>query len=160
MNLSDLIRVLSADAAAALRIVLPSGRTAPDEFHVTEVGHVTKRFVDCGGALRETEACVLQVWVAANDADHRLTAGKLRKIIALAEPVLPSQNLSVEIEYEDGVLSQYPVLDATPADGVVTLRLGSKHTDCLAKDACGLSPVRIGAPVVSSGCGCGPKGCC
>jgi hypothetical protein len=31
---------------------LPNGTTVPAHFHVTEVGLVTKHFIDCGGTVR------------------------------------------------------------------------------------------------------------
>ena len=31
---------------------LPDGSLVPSHFHVTEVGKVSKHFIDCGGTLR------------------------------------------------------------------------------------------------------------
>ena len=31
---------------------LPNGDLVPNHFHVTEVGRVTKNFIDCGGKIR------------------------------------------------------------------------------------------------------------
>ena len=125
----------------------------PAHFHVTEVGRVEKRFIDCGGTRREIASCVLQVWVA-EDRDHRLAAGKLSGILALAADLLAGDDLPVEVEFERGVISQYPVVGAERQEGLLLFHLRLKHTDCLAKDRCGI-PVSTGA---STGC-CGP-GCC
>src|SRR5690606_13423763 len=125
------------------------------EFHITEVGHVTKRFVDCGGTLRSTESVQLQTWVSPNDPDHRLTAAKLTSILEIAaKSVLPSRDLDVEIEYEDCVVSQFGVSLAEQGDGVIRFHLADKHTDCLAKETCGIEP--------SSSCGTEAKAgsCC
>jgi len=138
MKLSELRDVLARNPASALRFILPSGRAIRADFHVTEVGHVVKRFIDCGGTVRSAEACVLQVWLARNDRDHRLAAGRLASILDLAKPVVPSGDLDVEVEYEDAVISQFPVASFGEKPGVVTFKLGSKHTDCLAREACGL----------------------
>jgi len=43
--------------------------------------------------------------------------------------------LPVEIEYEDGFISQFPVVSIGAGDAV-DVHLGTKHTDCLAKDVC------------------------
>lgn len=136
--MSELKDVLARNPGSALRFVLPTGRAIRADFHVTEVGHVAKRFIDCGGTVRSAEACVLQVWLARNDRDHRLAAGRLASILELAKPVLPRADLDVEVEYEDSAISQYPVASFGEKPGVVTLKLGSKHTDCLAREACGL----------------------
>jgi hypothetical protein len=90
---------------------LPDGGLIPAHFHITEVGHVTKRFIDCGGTRRTLETCLLQTWVH-DDVDHRLVAGKLATIFDRAGDVLPHHDLPVEIEYEDGVVAQFPVESA------------------------------------------------
>ena len=138
MKVSELRDVLVQNPDSALRFILPTGRAIRADYHVTEVGHVVKRFIDCGGTVRTAEACVLQVWLARNDREHRLAAGRLASILDLAKPVIPSGNLDVEVEYEDSVLSQYPVASFGAKPGMVTFKLGLKHTDCLAREACGL----------------------
>lgn len=154
MNLTALRRALGRDPNAALHAMLPDGDFVPAHFHVTEVGRVHKEFVDCGGTRRESTACVVQVWVAA-DTEHRLTAGKLSKILELAAPILRDDDLPVEIEYEAGAISQYPLsgVEATPSG--LLLMLGAKHTDCLAPDRCGI-PTAASAAVGT----CGTSGCC
>ena len=43
----------------------------PSHFHVTEVGKITKHFIDCGGTVRNEEVVNFQLW-QADDYDHRL----------------------------------------------------------------------------------------
>jgi hypothetical protein len=165
MKLDLLIVQLESNPASILEIALPDGRQIPAHFHVTEAGHVAKRFVDCGGTFRTTESCLLQVFIgSARDDGHRLTAGKLAHILELARPILPSRDLPVEVEYEAGVVSQFPVEGVSLAGDRLVLELGRKHTDCLAKDKCGIEEsCGCGAPDDSAaGCG-GAKertGCC
>jgi hypothetical protein len=99
------------------------------------VGRVQKDFIDCGGTVRSTKACVLQVWVA-NDVDHRLETTKLAGIMEIAAPLLHSEELPVEVEYEQGVISQYPIggMEVTPSG--LLFYLGTKHTACLAPEKC------------------------
>jgi hypothetical protein len=140
MNLTELKRILSVHPDLTVAVALPEGDLVPAHFHVTEVGHVAKKFVDCGGTFRASEACVLQTYVgSAHDDGHRLTAGRLGKILELASPILPGADLPVEIEYESGVVAQFPLVTARAAGGGLTLQLGLKHTACLAKDRCGIS---------------------
>jgi hypothetical protein len=121
-----------------LRLLLPDGALIPAHYHVTEVGHVTKRFIDCGGTVHETtHACLLQVHVA-DDVEHRLAAETFAKILDLGKKVLPHGNLDVEVEYGDGGVSQYPIESADLTGDVLELRLREKHTDCLAKEQCGI----------------------
>lgn len=137
MTVKELADLLEANKSSSLRIQLPSGQFVPNHFHVTEVGRIDKRFVDCGGTRRMTSSCLLQTWTA-DDTDHRLTAGKLAGILRIAEPVLESDQLPVEIEYGVEVASQYIVSHAVEMFGELHLAVVGKQTDCLAKDKCGV----------------------
>jgi hypothetical protein len=138
MKLFELKEFLAKNPEQNLRILLPDGRPIQADFHVTEIGHASKRFIDCGGVMHSHEACVLQVWVARNDADHRLQAQKLASILELAKPVVSSDNLDVEVEYEDVAISQYVVASFEREPDGLLFKLAGKHTDCLAREACGL----------------------
>ncbi len=151
MNLDGLVAVLSANPALAFQIVLPDGSVVPVHFHVTEVGRVRKDFIDCGGTVRSSETCVLQAWVA-NDIEHRLDTTKLAKIVHKGMELFGTTDIPLEVEYDSGVISQYPVLNAEVTQSTVTLHLGTKHTACLAEDLCG-----IGLNVLQS---CNEPGCC
>jgi len=156
MNVTELLQTLDCQPDATLNILLPNGDRVPAHFHVTEVGHVQKNFIDCGGTRRSSASCLLQAWVA-QDLDHRLTSGKLAHIIRLAAPLLGDDELPVEVEYEGALISQFPIAAAEPKADGIELLLTTKHTDCLAKDACGL----VGANEANedSGC-CATSGCC
>ena len=117
--------------------MLPDQSFVPAHYHITEVGKVQKDFIDCGGTVRSATSCLLQVWVA-NDTDHRLETNTLASIMAVAEPLLATDELPLEVEYEDGVISQYPVagMEVTPSG--LLFSLGTKHTACLAPEKCGV----------------------
>jgi hypothetical protein len=151
MESIQLLDVLKNHPDRSMQIVLPTGTSVPAHFHVTEVGHVQKRFVDCGGTLRSSASCLLQVWVA-NDLDHRLDSTKLSKIIEKGLGLFDNQQVPVEIEYEQGVLSQYPLQSIEIIDTGLVFHVANKHTACLAPDKC-----RIDLKVVS---GCNAPGCC
>jgi hypothetical protein len=140
MNLTELKSRLRTRPELNVTIALPDGGRVPAHYHVTEVGHVAKRFIDCGGTIRTSEACVLQTYFGSpKDDGHRLTAGKLATILDLAKPILPAGDLPVEVEYEDEVISQFPLMDSVVEGTSLVLQLGEKHTDCLAKDKCGIT---------------------
>jgi hypothetical protein len=65
---------------------LPNGELVANHFHVTEVGKVTKHFIDCGGVERKETVVNFQLW-EENDYDHRLHPDKLLKIIELSERI-------------------------------------------------------------------------
>lgn len=135
--LKRLIEVLS-QADMPIHIMLPSGDFVPSHFHITEVGKVTKSFIDCGGTVRDDVSCVLQVWTA-NDTDHRLLSGKLEKILRLAEKVVGDDDLPVRVEYGHDVLSVYTVSSILMTPKGPLIELNGKQTECLAPDKCGVT---------------------
>jgi hypothetical protein len=135
MKLNELKQSLNQHPAANVRFLLPNGDSVPAHAHVTEVARIEKRFVDCGGTLRNDSLCRLQTWYA-DDADHRLTAGKLLKILEKAKSFLASDDLEVDVEHEITFISQFPLESVELSPEGIVLRLGERHTACLAMDKC------------------------
>jgi arsenite methyltransferase len=154
MKLSAFKALLEAHREKQFRLVLPNASAVPVCFHITEVAHVQKRFIDCGGRLHTTQTCQLQAWVWT-DTEHQLLAGKMADVLNKARAVLPEdQDLDLEIEYEDIAISQYPVTGYVVTPDAVTLTLGYKHTDCLAKDICLPTSTAQDAGCCGSGSNC------
>jgi hypothetical protein len=159
MLLHELKSLLSEYSDRHFRIRLPEGDAIPLSFHVTEIGHVKKTFLDCGGTKREAETCQLQIWVG-EDYDHRIETGKMAGILEKGKAVLPDDSVPVEIEYEDQVISQYTIRDHELTDEAVILQLAHKHTECLAPELCGLPAItRLPALGGKNSC-CGPGKTC
>ncbi|MEZ5328142.1 MAG: DUF6428 family protein [Verrucomicrobiales bacterium] len=137
MTFAELKQSLQANPECSLEMVFEGGSAIPPHFHVTEVGHVTKDFIDCGGTRRTTSSCVLQTLVA-HDVDHRLSSTKLASILNLTGTVLPNDELPVEVEYDQGTVAIFALNDIRVDSGIIHLILGAKHTACLAPDKCGL----------------------
>jgi hypothetical protein len=137
MDTQKFYQSLSASEDATVRFQLPTGELIPAHFHVTEVGRIDRNFIDCGGTRRHAASCLLQTWTA-EDFEHRLSAGKLAKILQLAAPILGPFDLPVEVEYGVEVAAQYTVAAAHTEPGAITFVLQGKQTDCLAKDQCGV----------------------
>ena len=135
---------------------LPNGHLVPKHFHVTEVGKITKNFIDCGGTVRTEEVVNFQLW-NANDYDHRLHPAKLLDIIELSENVLKIEDLEIEVEYQADTIGKFG-LDFNGKNFLLT----NTKTDCLAKDKCGI-PVEKQNIALSSlneePC-CSPEGNC
>ena len=138
MNVNEVQNLLAAHPGEKMHFMLPDKSFVPAHFHITEVGRVQKDFIDCGGTVRSATTCLLQVWVA-HDVDHRLETTKLAKIIEIAQPLLRSDQLPVEIEYEGDAISQYPLGGAESTPSGLLFYLGSKHTACLAPEKCGVA---------------------
>jgi hypothetical protein len=158
MNTTELHSLLSSHADLPLQLLLPHGDPVPVSFHITEVGRVHKSFIDCGGRHHETVTCQMQAWVGS-DEEHRIPAGKLAAIMRKASAILGNDSLPVEIEYQDEVISQYPVSRASFESGAVVLHLDAKHTDCLAKEQCGVPTEADPSAGKATQC-CASGGCC
>lgn len=141
-----------------LQFVLPSGAKVPAHFHITEVGQINKKFIDCGGTIRNEKAVNFQLW-EDGDFDHRLGAKKLLDIITISERVLGLEDLEVEVEYQSDTIGKYG-LDFDGESFVLT----SKMTDCLAKDNCGIPQSKPKVRLATLGekeAACTPgSGCC
>ena len=112
--------------------MLPNGSFVPEHFHVTEVGLVTKNFIDCGGKVRNETVVNFQLW-NANDFEHRLKPKKLLDIIALSEKILGIVDFEIEVEYQAETIGKYDLgFEGT------TFILMNKQTACLAQDHCGI----------------------
>ncbi|WP_405397623.1 DUF6428 family protein [Maribacter sp. Asnod2-G09] len=154
MKLSEIKNHLAELETIAFQ--LPNGELVPNHFHVTEVGKITKNFIDCGGTVRNEEVVNFQLW-NANDYDHRLHPEKLINIIELSEKVLGIEDLEIEVEYQGQTIEKFGL----DFDGTNFI-LASKQTDCLAKDNCGIpaeKPKVKLAEVTNEPC-CAPDGNC
>ena len=113
MTLRKLHNVLETNPELFPRFVLPDGDYIPAHAHVTEVGHVVRHFIDCGGLTGKEEKALLQTHVG-NDTDHRLRSDRFAKILELGSRVIPSADLDVDVEYDCCVVAQYPIAEARP----------------------------------------------
>ncbi|MEO8769554.1 MAG: DUF6428 family protein [Ferruginibacter sp.] len=157
MKLSEIKDFLST--AVAVNFILPTGGYVPEHFHVTEVGLVTKHFIDCGGTERLEKVANFQLW-NANDLEHRLKPKKLLNIIALCEQKLHIGDLEIEVEYQSGTIGKYSL----DYDGTNFLLL-PKQTACLAKENCGVPGTKQKSPLSElqtekEGCCTPGGGCC
>jgi hypothetical protein len=156
MKLSDIKIIL--DKIEKVEFVLPNGENVPQHFHVTEIGRVEKKFVDCGGTLRKEVIINFQLWTA-DDYDHRLSAQKLKSIVEVSEKELLLDDLEIEVEYQSHTIGKYH-LDYR--DGKFMLK--NTKTECLAGDSCLIPDEKNRVNIVhidNSQSNCNPEsGCC
>ena len=154
MKIEEIKSILNE--AKEIKFQLPSGELVPEHFHVTEVGKVTKDFIDCGGTVRHEQVANFQLW-SANDYNHRLHPEKLNKIIELSQSKLDIGDLEIEVEYQADTVGKYGL----SYDGNSFL-LTTKNTDCLAKDNCGIPKDKVDLSSLSAAYSCCTPGggCC
>ena len=155
MKLSEIKNALKDLSVIAFQ--LPNGQLVPSHFHVTEVGKVSKHFIDCGGTVRKEDVVNFQLW-EANDYDHRLHPEKLIHIIELSEKIIGMEDLEIEVEYQAETIGKFG-LDFDGKNFLLT----TKQTDCLAKDQCGIPTekpkMKLSEIQATNSCAPG-SGCC
>jgi hypothetical protein len=154
MKISELKQNLAQVSAINFR--MPDGSYLPAHFHVTEVGLVTKHFIDCGGTERKETVANFQLW-EAGDYDHRLAPQKFLHILNLSAKILGSEDLDIEVEYQQNTIGKFS-LDFDGNDFL----LAAKQTACLAQDTCGIpAKKKISLSVLQDQSDCTPgTGCC
>lgn len=154
MKLSEFKNLLPT--LSELNFKLEDGTPITAHFHITEVGEIQKKYIDCGGTLRAETAICMQLWESV-DVWHRLAPSKLLNIIHLSEEKLGISDSEIEIEYQSSTIGRYGL---SYADGSFTLT--AKTTTCLASDACGVTPEKISLKVkeMATSCCTPGSGCC
>lgn len=119
-------------------IQLPNGTMVPSHFHITEMGLITKNFIDCGNTIREEKFIVFQVWYA-QDFEHKLLPNKVLKIIDASRKLIGNQDLELEVEYQTEFTIGKFGLDFNESKFILT----PKETTCLANDHCGVGVDKV-----------------
>ncbi|HSD09216.1 DUF6428 family protein [Flavobacterium sp.] len=153
MKLSEVKEILPTLENVAFQ--LENGTFVPEHFHVTEVGMITKNFIDCGGVIRNEKAVNFQLW-NANDFEHRLKPSKLLHIINLSENKLGIEDSEIEVEYQSDTIGKYG-LEFNGKNFILT----SKSTTCLAQDSCGSPKQKINLAALKNETSCcAPNSAC
>src|SRR4029450_3787954 len=133
MKVRNLQKALEANPNRFPRFLFPGGDYIPAHAHVTEVGHLVRNFIDCGGLTGKEEKIVLQTHVG-DDTEHRLRSDRVAKSLQLGKHVLPNEDLDVDVEYDCCVVAQYPIAEARPRGQYLDLILERGRTQCRARE--------------------------
>jgi hypothetical protein len=157
MKLSEIKGILKSVDAIVFQ--LPNKKSfVPEHFHITEVGLITKNFIDCGGTVREEKVINFQLWEAA-DYNHRLSPTKLLRIIEKSEEIFKFDDFEIEIEYQSDTIGKFGLT----YNGIF-FQLTNKQTACLAQDACGIpikqQKIKLKEMEQEQESCCSPKGNC
>ena len=155
MNLSTFKAVLASQKD--LTFTLPNGNIVPPHFHVSEIGQITRKYIDCGGSIRVDHKINFQLWLAS-DIDHRLSPQKLIKIIEQSENALQLKDVDIEVEYQGSTIEKFGLSFQNNQ-----LQLTSTETACLAPNACtppAIEKPKVKMSAIQNSC-CDPSsGCC
>lgn len=75
-------------------------------FHVTEIGDITKHFIDFGGTIRNERVVTFQLW-NTNDYERRLKPAKLLNIIKLSEQKLGIEDVEIQVEHQTETIGKH-----------------------------------------------------
>jgi len=118
-----------------LRFYLPNNEMIPAHYHMTDVGSVSRNFIDCGGHTRTEHQVQIQLWLGA-DTQHRLTAQTTAKILQQSQFILnllpDTNNSELLIEYKTDLVSLYPIERIEQTEDTINLHLTLSKTQCLA----------------------------
>ena len=135
-----------------------NGTAIPAHFHLTEIGQIDKKFMDCGGKVRYEQKISLQLWFA-DDTEHRLLPQKLIRIIELSEEKIGIENHEIEVEYQGDTIQKFG-LHFKEGQFI----LSSTQTACLAAADCGIPDASNGKDlthlITTSSNSCSPDGGC
>jgi hypothetical protein len=106
MKLTELKNAL--EKVDTLIFKLENGNNIAKHFHITEIGIVDKKFIDCGGTLRSERKISMQLWESI-DIWHRLSPEKLISIIKIAEEKLQLEDVEIEIEYQINTIGKFGI---------------------------------------------------
>lgn len=135
MKLSEVKQAL--ENLEQIRFSLPNGKLVPAHFHVTEIGQLDKKYIDCGGTVRLDQKINFQLW-EADDFDHRLAPTKLLGIIKESEEKLNLTDSEILVEYQGHTIEKYAL---SFNNGVFYLQ--TTLTDCLAPNKCGVPSEKV-----------------
>ena len=154
MKLSQFKAYLQQNTADSVAFLHENGSPVPAHFHITEIGQLDKKFMDCGGKVRSESSITMQLWESV-DFWHRLTPEKLLRIIRLSEEKLGIGDHDIEVEYQGETIGKFGV-DFQNEQFILT----NKNTACLANEACGVPSFKEIKEIAASAC-CSPNsGCC
>ncbi|WP_430909273.1 DUF6428 family protein [Maribacter sp. 2-571] len=162
MKTKEFLSLLETSPQKSLVFSYANNRSVGKNYHITEVKNVTVDTVDCGGKSDFWKETVVQLWESPTEKDA-LTYMSTRKALQILKRVDAAKPMErdVEIKFEYGNdhfhTAQLYVHDLTVTADRLTVQLGSRPTDCKAKESCGI-PVE--KTTVSAG-QCAPgSGCC
>ena len=132
---------------------------------ITEVKNITVDSVDCGAQADFWKETIIQLWESPSELDKReyMSASKALGILNKVDSMKRMER-EVEVKFEysnaDFHTAQLFVNGVEMNEDQVIMKLGVKHTDCKAKDECGVPMVAtVGAEQDESCCTPG-GGCC
>jgi len=138
MKTREFVEALKSNPSSPLSFVFESGAPVQAGYHITEVKNIHVESVDCGGAVDAWDETVIQLWLpAVIDPNHDMPGRKASKILNDANKLKPMKleaTCLFEVEEEAGTAVIYRPTSVEIQNGIVTVQLASRKTQCKAND--------------------------
>lgn len=162
MKTNEFLSLLKDHSSKSLIFEYKTGKLVGANYHITEVKNITIDAVDCGANTDFWKETIVQLWESPKEIGKRdyMSAYKALGILNRVDGIKPMEkDVEVKFEYSnsDFHTAQLFVNDFEISDDNLIIKLGVEHTDCKAKDECGV-PMEVGVQEDNS---CAPgSGCC
>ncbi|MBC29584.1 MAG: hypothetical protein CMH48_01955 [Muricauda sp.] len=162
MKTSEFLELLENNKDKEVRFEYLPGKLVGANYHITEIKNVSIDSVDCGARTDSWKETIVQLWESPDEKGKKnfMSAFKALGILKKVHRIKPMQlDTTLKFEYGNAQFhaAQLFVDGFAMEENALTIRLSPTKTDCKAKDACGVEPVK---EVVQEAC-CSPgSGCC
>jgi len=162
MKTNEFLSLLKEHPSKSLLFEYKSGHFVGANYHITEIKNITIDSVDCGAGTDFWKETIIQLWESPEEKDmgEYMSAYKALGILSKVDAIKPMEKeVEVKFEYSNsGFHTAQLFVNAYEVNGnQLIMKLGVEHTDCKAKETCGV-PVTAGAEENNS---CAPEsGCC
>lgn len=163
MKTNEFLSLLQEHPNKSLRFEYKNGHYVGANYHITEIKNITIDAVDCGAKTDFWKETIVQLWESPSEKDKReyMSASKALSILTRVDAIKPMEKeVEVKFEYSNPSFhtAQLFVHGYDLSADQITLKLGVEHTDCKAKDECGV-PMEVGVGQENNSCAPG-SGCC
>lgn len=162
MTTNEFLTLLKEHPNKSLLFEYRNGHFVGANYHITEIKNITIDAVDCGAKTDFWKETIIQLWESPKEKDKReyMSSYKALGILNKVDAIKPMEkNVEVKFEYSNPNFhtAQLSVHGFDISADQIIMKLTVEHTDCKAKDECGV-PVAVGAEASNS---CAPgSGCC
>ncbi|MFT4781553.1 MAG: hypothetical protein ACJAZK_000093 [Psychroserpens sp.] len=148
MKTLELFSILEQHQDKTLLFEYTSNKFIGANYHITEVKHIKVDSVDCGAQTDSWNETIIQLWESPLER-NRTKYMSVLKALAILKTVgkMRSYDLASEIKFEYSNASfhtaQLFVNEFKIEENKVIFQLGTKKTDCKAKELCGVPEMAI-----------------
>lgn len=162
MKTQEFLDVLKEYNQKELLFEYKEGSYVGANYHITEVKNTTIKSVDCGGRSEAWNETIIQLWESPKEIGKTeyMSAEKALSILEKVSKIYQFDGTAeVKFEYSNDHFhkANLEIYNVELTSDKVLIKLFVSHTDCKAKDECGVPEKE---PIVADEACCSGSGCC